>query len=308
MNRRSSYVTRISGIEVADERFMNIHGPPLTRLPNWGLGIETEEIEYHLHPAITYEIHYQVDVYVFIHAFNGAQGRSGFGHAPLMPWRVSARDSCLVPPGFPIRIVQSTPLEFLGIGISPARFDRLLDKLGSTWPGLDDIFKTTDPAIAVLSNEMRRSMIAEPVGSGDYLDALTDALMTRLITWHLASSSEQPDGPERLSPALARRLAETVEAQLDGPIRVSVLSAGAGLSRSHFSRAFVNTFGMTPQKYIISRRVARARSLLVDTDWSATEIAMRCGFANPSHLTTTFKRELGLTPTAYRRAFNQTRA
>ncbi|MEM1045276.1 MAG: AraC family transcriptional regulator [Pseudomonadota bacterium] len=222
----------------------------------------------------------------------------------MAPWVADAHGTCLVPPDLAIRIVQETPLEFLAIGIARSRVDRIAETAASDWTGMSDIFKTTDPALAALSTEIRRSMIAEPVGTGDYLDALTDALLTRLVSWHLAPSSEQIDGPEMLSPAVARRLARLVEDNLGHPIRVTGLAAEAGLSRAHFSRAFSHRFGMPPRDYIRSRRIARARTMLTDTDCSATEIAMRCGFATPSHLTTAFRQELGLTPTAYRRALN----
>ncbi|MEL7466968.1 MAG: AraC family transcriptional regulator [Pseudomonadota bacterium] len=302
MNTPAFTTTRISGIDVADDRFISINGPALTRLPNWGLSVHTADVEYHLHPAITYEVHYRVPHYVLIHAFTGADGRSAIGAESIAHWRIDARTSCIVPPGQRVRVVQSTPLEFIALGISENRVDRIAASVVPGWSGLDLMFKTIDPAMSALFAEMRRCMIAEPVGTGAYLDTLTGALLTRLLSWHLTESSEQTDGPEMLSPALVRRIANMVEECLEDSIRVSDLVDAAGLSRAHFSRAFTHSFGMPARDYIRSRRIARARSLLTETDLSASEIAMRCGFANPSHLTTAFRQELGLTPTAYRRA------
>lgn len=294
--------TRISGIDVAEDRFVSVNGPPLTKLPGWGMLLETPEVEYHLHPAIAYEVHYKVPIYVLIHAFNGAEGRFTTDIGPVNPWRIDQRTTCIVPPNEQVKVIQQTPLEFLALGIDPARVDRIAKAVGPDWGGLDALFKTIDPALSALCTEMRRAMIAEHMGVGDYLDSLTDAVLTRLIGWHLAAPSEQPEGPEMLAPAVARRVGQRIEDSLDGPIRVADLAEAAGLSRAHFTRAFARNFGAPPRDYILSRRIARARTMLTDTDLSASQIAMRCGFANPSHLTTSFRQEIGLTPTAYRRA------
>ena len=296
--------TRISGIEVATDRYVSVNGPAVAEMPQWGLTTTTEKIEYHLHPAICYELHYCVPFYILVHTFNGAQGRFAMGKDQLAPWVADAHGTCLIPPGLPVRIVQETPLEYLAIGIATEFFERVKGAVPD-WSGVPEFFKTTDPALAAISTEIRRSMIAEALGTGPYLDALTDALLTRLITWHLAPSSDQTDGPEALSPAVAKRLARTIEEMLAGTIRVTELAEGVGLSRAHFSRAFANSFGTPPRDYIRSRRIARARTMLTETNFSASEIAMRCGFATPSHLTTAFKQELGLTPTAYRRALSR---
>ena len=298
-------VTRISGIDVATDRFISVNGPPLTTLPSWGMLLNTAEVEYHLHPAITYELHYQVPAYVLIHAFNGAEGRFGMNEHGLDHWRLEARTTCIVPPDTQAKVVQTSPLEFLGLRIATQRVDRIATGLDPDWTGLNDLFKTVDPALTTLCSEMRRAMIAEPLGSGAYLDSLTDAVVTRLVSAHLASTSETPTGPEILSPAMARRLAQTIEGRLEGSIRVADLAAEVGLSRAHFTRAFTRNFGSAPRDYILSRRIARARAMLTETDFSVSQIAMRCGFANPSHLTTAFQRELGLTPTSYRKALTQ---
>lgn len=302
MNISKPAVTRIFGIEVAEDRFVSVNGPPVNRLPGWGMLLETAEVEYHLHPAITYEVHYKVPFYVLVHTFNGARGRFALEEDPVGPWNIDARTTCIVPPNKQVRVIQTAPLEFLGVGIAPDRVDRIAALAGPDWGGLDCLYKTVDPALSALCAEIRRSMIAEPLGTGAYLDSLTDAILARLIGWHLTETSEETEGSETLSPALAKRIARTIEDNLDGPIRVSDLATDAGLSRAHFSRAFAHSLGAPPRDYILSRRIARARTMLTDTDCSASEIAMSCGFASPSHLTTSFRREIGLTPTAYRRA------
>lgn len=304
MNSETTSVTQINGINVAKDRAVSVNGPPRTKdMPKWGITVETAEIEYHLCPAITYELHYQLPRYVLVHMFNGAEGRFGVGDSPLVSVVTEAHRSGLVPPNMRVRIIQDTPLEYITIRVDPDRFNRIAGATAPDWSGLQEIFRTIDTGLTAIYTEIRRCLITEPVGMGDYLDALTDTLVARMVTAHLAPISNEASGPEMLSPAMARRVAKSIEDQLSGSIKVADLAEEAGLSRAHFSRAFANNFGTPARNYILSRRNARARTLLTDTALSASEIALRCGFANPSHMTTAFKQELGLTPSEYRRAF-----
>ncbi len=305
MKRPETVTARITGIDVAKDRYVSVNGPPITYLPGWGLLTRTDEVEYHLHPAITYEVHYCVPVYVLVHAFKSSKGYRAVGDAKIVPGQTSHRSTRIVPPGTPVRVIQETPLEFLALGIAPARIERLALQVGIAWQGLDEVFLTTDTALSTLCAEIRRSMITEPLGSEPYLDTLTDALLMRMITRHIAPSLDGKSSSETLPTPVAKRLAAFVEDGLSGPIQVTTLADQVGLSRSHFSRAFARKFGMPPRDYIMSRRVARARTLLVETDDPITRIAFVCGFANPSHLTTSFRSEMGLTPSAYRRALTE---
>jgi AraC family transcriptional regulator len=72
------------------------------------------------------------------------------------------------------------------------------------------------------------------------------------------------------------------------------------LSPAHFARAFAVTVGMTPFRYVMTRRLARARELLERTDLPALDVALEVGFKTPSHFTSRFRREFGVTPRALR--------
>lgn len=274
-------------------------------MPDWALARRTTNYEFHLHPPVDYEIHYKVDQYVLIHAFTGGEARGALGNEPMRPRSFGAGSTRLITPGTRVRTVQSRPLEFLVIGIDPDSFGAAANSVTGTcaWRvrNMDNIM---DPGLAALCGETRRSMIADPPGQEAYLAMLANAIVARIVLRHLETDVDVP-GPEMLAPSLARRLANEIEEGLEETIRVQDLAARVGLSRAHFTRAFARSFGTPPRDYILSRRIARARAMLTDTDLSATQIAMRCGFANPSHLTTSFRKEIGLTPTDYRRALTQ---
>lgn len=82
---------------------------------------------------------------------------------------------------------------------------------------------------------------------------------------------------------------------------LALLASQCGLSRSHFSRAFKNSMGLPPHRWLMRHRVARAQAALVRTNENIAEIAISCGFADQSHLTRVFHAVVGASPAAWRR-------
>ncbi|MFC4313651.1 helix-turn-helix domain-containing protein [Steroidobacter flavus] len=105
-----------------------------------------------------------------------------------------------------------------------------------------------------------------------------------------------------LSPWQVRKVASYVDANLDRSIKNEDLAGLVRLNASHFGRAFRNSFGEPPHEYVIRRRVERAQGLMLSTDASLSEIALDCGLADQSHLTRLFRRIVGESPRAWRRA------
>jgi AraC family transcriptional regulator len=112
--------------------------------------------------------------------------------------------------------------------------------------------------------------------------------------------------PERahggLSPVARRRTLELIDAKLDARLSIDTLAREAGLSTAHFARAFKETTGRSPHRYLVAQRLQRARRLLDLPDASLSDVALRTGFADQPHFTRLFKREFGVTPGAVVRA------
>jgi AraC family transcriptional regulator len=87
-----------------------------------------------------------------------------------------------------------------------------------------------------------------------------------------------------------------MDARLDTSLSVEVLAAEVGLSPAHFARAFKETMGVAPHRYLLHLRLERARRLLDAGDATLSGVAQRAGFADQAHFTRLFKREYGVTP------------
>ena len=104
-----------------------------------------------------------------------------------------------------------------------------------------------------------------------------------------------------LSPSQLRRAQALIEAHLDANIRIADLAKPCGLSSSYFVQAFKKSIGMTPHRWLLHRRVDKAKSLLRGGVPPQSEIALACGFANQSHFTRVFRGVVGCPTGSWRR-------
>jgi AraC-like DNA-binding protein len=84
------------------------------------------------------------------------------------------------------------------------------------------------------------------------------------------------------------------------PLTVRQLAARAGISPFHFIRAFRAAFGCTPHQYLRTRRIERAKELLVTTPLPVTEICDQIGFQSLGSFSSLFRRLANETPAQFR--------
>lgn len=103
-----------------------------------------------------------------------------------------------------------------------------------------------------------------------------------------------------LAPGALRRVKDHVDSLLFDRIDVSELAKLVDLSECHFSRAFRQSVGVPPHRYILARRIDAAADLIENTERALADIAVSVGFSDQSHFTRTFVRFTGETPRAFR--------
>lgn len=187
--------------------------------------------------------------------------------------------------------------EWASISFSPALVDNdTLD--GATFTNGDD------PFMAGLVAEVARLHAADGALDPTYCDAMSWALAHYLARRYGRPSVGSDPRSWKLPPWRLRRIADYVEARidgdLDGEVRIADLAGLVGVSPGHLHRAFRMTTGKTPLEFINERRVQRAMQILKKESASIAEIALRIGFLSPSHFTRTFRRITGLNPSVYR--------
>ena len=133
-----------------------------------------------------------------------------------------------------------------------------------------------------------------------YRDTLALQLLIQLL--RCTCRLTVPPAKGGLPACSLRRAIEMLKADLTQATSVRELAAAVDLSPTHFCTAFKQSTGYSPHRYLINRKIARAKELMEDRRLSLTEIALSSGFSSSSQFATMFRRIEGVTPTAYRRS------
>jgi AraC family transcriptional regulator len=145
-------------------------------------------------------------------------------------------------------------------------------------------------------------MQVESSGSPSYVEALSLVLAHELIRLQQGTSGVAPVMHGGLAGRQQKEVADYIEDRLDEEISLQDLAAVAQLSPFHFARAFKQSFGEPPHRYLVVRRMERAKGLLKNPTLTVTEIGLMLGFSETSSFTAAFRRLVGTTPSNYCRS------
>ncbi|MGW6281095.1 helix-turn-helix domain-containing protein [Kribbella sp. NPDC055071] len=160
-------------------------------------------------------------------------------------------------------------------------------------PSSVPVVQDAGAAAPVLSGLLRSALEASPSGSARTTAEVWAAL------WRIVELTAAT--PETGHPAVATAIAY-IEANLAQPLAVPALARVGGVSHNHLTRLFHLETGGTVIAYIRSRRMARARHLLVASTLSIPAVAASVGIPDLQAFNKTCHRELGASPRAIRNA------
>jgi transcriptional regulator GlxA family with amidase domain len=112
-----------------------------------------------------------------------------------------------------------------------------------------------------------------------------------------------------MDPTLLRRLLrakDRMDAHSEEDWPVERLAEISCLSPAHFARSFKAAFGIPPHRYLLSRRIERAKSMLRDTDEPITEVAFTAGWLSIGTFGRTFRDVTGNNPATERETLRNT--
>lgn len=188
--------------------------------------------------------------------------------------------------------------------IPKATLDWIADDLGA--PRIDDLDCTPgkridDHVIRSIGHAMLPALQAPETVNLVFAEHALMAVASHTASTygHLHTTRRVPRGG--LASWQERRAKELLGEDLTANVSLSDLARECGLSISHFTRAFRQTTGLPPHRWLLQRRVERAQELLRNPSLTLPEIALACGFADQSHFTRVFSATTGLSPGAWRR-------
>jgi AraC family transcriptional regulator len=186
--------------------------------------------------------------------------------------------------------------EVLNREADEAEAPRIVDLRHRAGQGFSDpivrhLLMSLRPALAVAPNEVN------PL----YADHVSRAIVAHMATTYGGLRVRPSMARGGLTPAQERRAKDLMDARLDGSLTLADLAGACRLSLRHFARAFRQSTGQPPHRWLVARRLDKAQALLETSNRSLNEIAALCGFASQSHFTRVFTGSMGLSPGAWRR-------
>jgi AraC family transcriptional regulator len=148
-----------------------------------------------------------------------------------------------------------------------------------------------------------KALLEHPEENNSLLvDHIALSLQSHLYQTYSATPASSRGARGGLAPWQESRAKEVMGTNLDKEINMAQLAHECGLSTSRFARAFRQSTGYPPHRWLLQRRIERAQDLLLTSNKDLAEIARVCGFYDQSHLTRTFGQTVGTSPGLWRRA------
>lgn len=195
------------------------------------------------------------------------------------------------------RSTESDPLSYIVIGASGVRF--LSDGTSSKLP-LYRIIKSRNSAreFEPYFQDILREVSREREGYLDICLSILNILFAKISrSMQIEMANSLP-----LSGALnCSEIKQIIDEQYSKPITLEWLAEQAHISKYHLSHSFQKQYSISPIQYLNQRRLQEAEHLLAHTTHSLNDIGNLIGFSSPSYFSQAFKRNMGVSPSEYRR-------
>jgi AraC-like DNA-binding protein len=170
------------------------------------------------------------------------------------------------------------------------------ETVGSVEPLVPFEHPFIQPSLLAIAHEIARDtpdrLLVETIGN---------AIVIKLMRHFCARGIEVPQA-QGLSRERMRRIVDYVESHLGEELTLHTLAGIACLSPHHLSRSFHRAAGLGLHRYVVQRRIERAKHLVLESELSMAEIAWRVGFGSQAAFTKRFHQEVGQSPARLRRA------
>lgn len=256
-----------------------------TLAPNPGLRVGSDQVTIAMHDGASFEMEWRLseEGQLYHRRINrGDIHVNDAGRAPFQRW--NARPRIMV---FALdrSFVMQTILQAFEIEAGPLRTE----------------IGVRDPVLCNVMDLLMQELREDGAGGRLYAESLGTAASVRLFRRYSDNAARHA---MRMRGGLAthylKRVVDYIEANLASDISLPDLAKIVNLSTHHFGQAFKRSIGFAPHRYLIERRVHRAKELLIGTDGTIAEIAIRVGFSSHSHLTVNFRKVTGTTPSRFR--------
>jgi AraC family transcriptional regulator len=261
--------------------------------PGWsGVVLETFHVSGHLIPR---HEHLENFVQVVVQGNVGYEVRTkGRTHR----FQAGPGQTFIVPAGTVDEIHWFGKSERIAAAVHPSLLGKALGDPGGRAIDLPEHWDIKDQHVLAVLLALRADRDAGCPAGKLYGESLGNALAIYLAKRYGALHLRELRGG--LSGRNVKRVLEYIESNLASDLGLEQLASVAGLSPHHFADQFKRTVGVPPHRFVLRRRIERAKETLTDPRLSIIEAGLSAGFENPSHFARMFRKLVGVSPSTFR--------
>ena len=274
--------------------------PPAATLPHRSapIRLDSEGFAVTVLPARPYDVTYISDHHTIGFTFERQTGLDAFASDRRRPFQADPWRLAFTPAGCEVSSASRKGGEYVVLSIAPEVMARLAPWIDQG--RLPQFTNMEDAQFTSLGIALRRAACSSVAGECLSIWPLVAAAVERLAA--RTKNRAAPAGIARsMTQQRVKRILEYLDAHLDGNVRIVDLARQVNLSEAYLARAFKASTGTTLHAALMDRRIAHARALISDTrrcqpNMRLADIAAESGFSSHAHMTTAFRRVLGITP------------
>jgi AraC family transcriptional regulator len=157
-----------------------------------------------------------------------------------------------------------------------------------------------DPTILHVAQLLKAEVLSGGLAGNLYVESLRNLLAVHLLRNHTRDPVQPKVAAVHLEGLKLKQLKDYIEDHLAEDLPIATLAALIPISPFHFARAFKAALGEPPHRYVMQRRIERAKMLLSVMRLSVAEVSYQTGFSSQSHFTAQFRKAIGMTPKQFR--------
>lgn len=234
--------------------------------------------------------------------FPRAEGRDGYGRFIEGSESWSELGAVILrPPGMSFHAYgMGGPSEILNCEFDVSSFEQLTGLRDWDPRRLQRCIDIRSTTITQTMKRIGRELEQPGFGSETLVDLLLQTLLLDLArAFETGAGEDEVIAKGGLAAWQRRRIRDMLHNSLNEWPSVQELADACGISRCHLSRSFRHSTGSTLVAYSTMVRISRAKSLLKRHDLSIASVARRLGFASTGSFSMAFRRETGVSPTAF---------
>jgi AraC family transcriptional regulator len=285
------------------EPLLHAH-PTLSSSPARWSGVALEEYSV---PACVIPRHEHVENFLHV-VLQGSVGYEVLTRAKTLQFSANPGTTFILPRGTVDELRWSGPTHRIAAAIHPTLLVNALDETAHERDiELTEHWNLTDPNIMSVLLAMRADLDTGSPAGRLYGDSLANALAVYLLKRYAVRQYSPVIYRGGLPRYRLKRVLDHIGDNLIDDLSLSQLAAIADMSTHYFAEMFRQSTGCTPHRYVLLRRIERAKGRLRDPQCSVIEAAMHAGFQNPSHFARMFRKFVGMSPSGFQSQIRSTR-